>query len=132
MAAKGTTPKVQDVGNAFSQADGEQSVMQLIVDQLEELVVTIVEEIRQRPGVAAAILAGLLGAIVGSMLAAGGGRRASPAERLVRKARGVSEAADLAGLGLKLLQNPMVRGYIRSTMEGQFKKRFSLRGLFQR
>lgn len=69
---------MQNVGNAFSQADGEQSVMQLIVDQLEELVVTIIEEIRERPGVAAAILAGLLGAIVGSILAAGMGRRASP------------------------------------------------------
>lgn len=62
----------------MSKSDGEQGVMQLIVDQLEELVVTVIEEIRERPGVAAAILAGLIGAIVGSMLAAGVARRASP------------------------------------------------------
>jgi hypothetical protein len=106
--------------------DAEQSVMELIVDQLEELVVTIIEEIRERPGVAAALLAGVLGAIVGSVLAAGfARRRSSPRARVVRKARGVSEAADLAGLALKLLQNPMVRGYVRSAMEGQLKKHFS-------
>ena len=112
----------------FSQSNGEQSVMELIVDQLEELVVTIIEEIRARPGVAAAILAGLLGAIAGSMLAASMARRqqARPA-RVARKARGraASEAADLAGLGLKLLQNPTVRGYVRSAMESELKKRFS-------
>jgi uncharacterized membrane protein YeaQ/YmgE (transglycosylase-associated protein family) len=112
----------------FSQSDGEQSVMELIVDQLEELVVTIIEEVRERPGVAAAILAGLLGAIVGSMLAARIPRRQSQPARVVRtaRARNLSEAADLAGLGLKLLQNPMIRGYIRSAMERQLKKRFSV------
>jgi uncharacterized membrane protein YeaQ/YmgE (transglycosylase-associated protein family) len=111
----------------FSQSNAEQSVMELIVDQLEELVVTIIEEIRERPGVAAAILAGVLGAIVGSMLAASLARRhQSPPARVVRKARGVGDAADLAGLALKLLQNPMVRGYVRSAMESQLKKRFSV------
>jgi hypothetical protein len=106
--------------------DAEQSVMELIVDQLEELIVTLIEEIRERPAVAAAILAGVLGAIVGSVLAASLARRrsAGPA-RVVRKARGVTEAADLAGLALKLLQNPLVRGYVRSAVQGQFKKRFS-------
>src|SRR5579859_7984909 len=104
--------------DSFSQSTGDPSVMDLIVDQLEELVVTLVEEIRERPGVAAAILAGLLGAIVGSIVASSlARRRASPPARVVRKARGVSDAAELAGLALKLLQNPMVRGYLRSTME---------------
>ena len=115
--------------DSFTQSNAEQSVMQLIVDQLEELVVTIIEEIRERPGVAAAILAGLLGAIAGSMLAASiARRRPAHPERVVRKARGraMSEAADLAGLALKLLQNPLVRGYVRSAMEGQLKKRFSV------
>lgn len=113
--------------DSFTQSHAEESVMQLIVDQLEELVVTIIEEIRERPGVAAAILAGLLGAIAGSMLAASlARRRQSPPARVVRKARGVSEAADLAGLAVKLLQNPLVRGYVRSAMESQFKKRFSV------
>jgi uncharacterized membrane protein YeaQ/YmgE (transglycosylase-associated protein family) len=110
-----------------TRSHAEESVMQLIVDQLEELVVTVIEEIRARPGVAAAILAGLLGAIGGSLLAARiSRRRQSPPASVVRKARGVSEAADLAGLAIKLLQNPLVRGYIMSTLESQFKKRFSV------
>jgi uncharacterized membrane protein YeaQ/YmgE (transglycosylase-associated protein family) len=113
--------------DSFTQSHAEESVMQLIVDQLEELAVTIIEEIRARPGVAAAILAGLLGAIIGSMVATSVARRRSPSPpaRVMHQARGVSEAADLAGLALKLLQNPLVRGYIRSALEGQLKKRFS-------
>ena len=104
----------------------EQSTMQLILDQVEELVVTIVDEIRQRPGVALALLAAVTGALVGSMLAARASRRhRSPARGVVRKARGMGEAADLAALGVKLLQNPIVRSYVRSAVEGQLKKRFS-------
>jgi hypothetical protein len=103
----------------------EQSTLQLIIDQLEELVVTIIEEIRERPGVAAAILAAVVGIIVGSTLAAGVGRRhASPRARVVSKVRG--EAVDLVGLAIKLVQNPIVRGYLRSAVEGQLKKRFSI------
>ncbi len=110
----------------YGESNVEQSTMQLIVDQLEEFIVTIIEEVRQRPGVAVAILAGVVGAVVGAMLAARAGRRqASPTRRVVRKARGMSEAVDLAGLGLKLLQNPLVRNYVRATVEGQLKKRFS-------
>jgi hypothetical protein len=105
----------------------EQSTMQLILDQVEELLVTIVNEIRQRPGVALALLAAVTGALVGSMLAARASRRhRSPARGVVRKARGVGEAADLAALGVKLLQNPIVRSYVRSAVEGQLKKRFSM------
>jgi len=105
----------------------DQSTMHLIIDQLEELVVTIIDEVRQRPAVAVAILAGVAGALAGSMLATRfSNRHASPPARVVHKARGVGEAADLAGLGVKLLQNPIVRGYIRSAVEGQLKKRFSL------
>ena len=78
-------------------------------------------------GVALALLAAVTGAFVGSKLAARTSRRhASPARGVVRKARGVGEAAELAGLGLKLLQNPIVRGYIASAVEGQLKKRFSM------
>ncbi len=105
----------------------EQSTMQLILDQVEELVVTIVDEIRQRPGVALALLAAVTGALVGSMLAARASRRhRSPARGVVRKARGMGEAADLAALGVKLLQNPIVRSYVRSAVEGQLRKRFSM------
>ncbi|MDQ6675581.1 MAG: hypothetical protein M3069_33435 [Chloroflexota bacterium] len=113
--------------DAFSKPNAERSVMELIVDQLEELIVTIVEDIRQRPGVAAAILAAVVGVIVGSVLAATLGRkRPSAPARVVRKARGATEAADLAGLGLKLLQNPLVRGFVLSAVQRQMKKRFSI------
>jgi hypothetical protein len=112
--------------DSFSPSHVEQGTMQLVMDQLEELIVTIVEEIRERPGVAAAIFAALLGAVIGSLLAARArSRPVSPPARLARRARGMGEAAELAAIGLKLLQNPLVRGYIRSTMEGQLKKRFS-------
>jgi len=100
--------------------------MNLIVDQLEELVVTLVEEIRRRPGVAAAILAAVVGAFVGTLIAKGGRRgHSSPARGVAHKARDASEAVELAALAFKLLQNPMVRGYIRSAIEGQFKKRMA-------
>ncbi len=105
----------------------EQSTLQLIVDQFEELLVTIIDEIRQRPSVALAFLAAVAGAVIGSTLAARAGRRhASPGRGVVRKARGMGDAAELAGLGLKLLQNPIVRSYIVSAIEGQLKKRFSV------
>jgi hypothetical protein len=108
------------------QSNVEQSTLQLIIDQLEELVVTIIEEIRERPGVAAALLAAVLGVVVGSMLASGVGRRhASPPARVAHKARTVTEAGDLAALAIRLLQNPIVRSYLRSAVEGQLKKRFS-------
>ncbi len=105
----------------------EQSTMQLILDQFEELLVTIIDEIRERPGVALAFLAAITGAVIGSTLAARAGRRrhASPARGVARKARGMAEAAELAGLALRLLQNPIVRSYIASAVEGQLKKRFS-------
>ena len=112
---------------SFGGSEVDQSTTQLVIDQIEELVVTIIEEIRERPGVAAAILAGLLGAIIGSMLAAGvGRRRPSPPERVIRKARGVTDVADLAALAFRLLQNPVVRGFVLSMLERQLKKRFSV------
>jgi hypothetical protein len=77
------------MNDTYSQTNLEESTMQLIVDQLEELIVTIIEEVRQR-------------------------------------ARGIGEAAELAGLGLKLMQNPLVRSFLRSALESQLKKRFSV------
>jgi len=104
----------------------EQSTMQLIADQLEELVVTIIDEIRQRPAVALAFLAAVTGALIGSMLAARASRRhVSPPRGVVRRARGMGDAAELAGLGLRLVQNPIVRSYLISAVEGELKKRFS-------
>ena len=108
-------------------SNAEQSTLQLVIDQVEELVVTLIEEIRQRPGVAAAILAAIVGIVLGSLLAARFGRRSTSApERVVRRARGMAEAGDLAALGIKLLQNPIVRSYVRNKIERQLKKRFAV------
>ena len=102
----------------------EESTLQLIIDQLEELVVTVIEEIRERPGIALAIFAALMGAFVGSRLAQGmARRRASAPARVARRARRVGEAAELAGLGLRLMQNPIVRGVAIAALERQLKHR---------
>jgi hypothetical protein len=69
--------------------------------------------------------AAIVGAVIGSVLAAGAGRRRSPVERVVHRARGAADTLDLAGLGVKLLQNPVIRGYIWSAIESQVKKRIS-------
>ena len=100
----------------------EQSTLQLIVDQLEELIVTLIEEIRERPGVAAAIFAALLGALIGSALAARGRRNAAVAERVARQARGIGEVAEVAGIALRLLEIPLVRAILLN----QLKKRLTI------
>jgi uncharacterized membrane protein YeaQ/YmgE (transglycosylase-associated protein family) len=113
--------------DSFSQPNVEQSTMQLVVDQLEELIVTIIEEIRERPGVAAAILAAVVGAFVGSMLAANVGRRGSlPPAKVARSARGLGDAAELVGLGVRLLQNPLVRAFAVSALQAQLRKRMPI------
>jgi hypothetical protein len=111
------------MSNTFDQSGLEQSRLELIVDQLEELVVTIIEEIRERPGVAVAVLAGVVGAVIGLLLASGGrGRHAAPHHRV---ARHVGHGADLIGLGMGLLQNPIVRAYLVSAVAGIVKRRLS-------
>ena len=108
-------------------ASADDSTFQLVLDQLEELVVTIVEEIRQRPGVAVALVAGVLGALVGSRLAMRR-RRPAPAKpvRMARRgARNVGDAADLFGTGMHVLQNPIVRGLIFAAIARQFRGRSS-------
>jgi hypothetical protein len=104
----------------------DESTLQLIIDQLEELVVTVIEEIRERPGVALAIVAGLVGAFVGARLAANMSRRRTIAPRRVaHRARRVGDAAELAGMGVKLLQNPIVRGLLIAAIERQLKRQLS-------
>jgi hypothetical protein len=101
----------------------EDSTFQLVLDQLEELVVTIVDEIRERPGVALAILAGIIGAIVGAGIAGRASRRGSPpTRRAERSARSVAGAADV---GMALLKNPLVRGLVVSLVSREFKRRMS-------
>ena len=148
-----------------SWSGGSESVVQLIVDQMEELLLTLLEEIRARPSVAMAIGAGVLGAVLGSVLAARLTRPRRPppvsatsellgalAETLVgamprrvdgqaipkaaakaskraqKSARGLgnmADFADLAGLGVRLLENPIVRSYARAAVANQLRKRFS-------
>src|SRR5438105_6584660 len=98
LVARGTARMQESVA--------EESTLQLVFDQLEELVVTVIEEIRERPGVALAIAAGLIGAFFGARLAARMNRhRAMAPRRVARKARRVGDAAELAGLGVRLMQN---------------------------
>jgi len=105
-------------------SDVEDSTFQLVVDQLEELVVTIIEEIRERPGIALAVVAGVVGAMIGSWLAR---RKQPPAP--VRAARGTTrtagDAADLARLALRLLQNPIVRAILVAALERQLRSRLA-------
>jgi hypothetical protein len=115
---------MQDAGRG---SDFDQSTLQLVVDQLEELVVTLIEEIRERPAVAAAIAAGVIGAVVGTFLAARAmGSRPSPPRRAAKRARGLADAADLAGLGVRLFENPIVRAYAREALSSQIRRRFKI------
>jgi len=111
-------------------SDVEDSTLQLVIDQLEELVVTLIEEVRERPGIALAVVAGVVGAMVGSWLARRGSAAAPPpAPPPVRAARNTArttgDAADLARLGLRLLQNPIVRTILIAALERQFRSRFA-------
>jgi hypothetical protein len=105
---------------SFGGSEVDQSATQLVIDQIEELVVTIIEEIRARPAVALAILAAVVGAIVGSMIAAGAGRPKPVTTRVARRVSRMGDFAELTRLGVKLLENPIVRAAVLS----QFKKRF--------
>ncbi|MBV9169954.1 MAG: hypothetical protein JOZ81_07700 [Chloroflexi bacterium] len=109
------TEKMQD-------AYTEDSTIQLIVDQVEELVVTLIEEIRERPGVAAAILAAVVGVIIGSALAARTRRTPAVPERVARKTQGAGQVAQLAGIALSLLENPIVRAMILKQLKGRFSR----------
>src|SRR5258708_29626506 len=99
----------------------EQSVMEVLFDQLEELIVTIVEEVRERPGVAVAILAGVVGVVMGSILA-GRSRRRGRLAPVARRARDVTDTGELLGLGLRLLQNPIAR----AALIGMLRRRFAM------
>ena len=154
----------ESVGDDSDWGKGTDGVMQLIVDQVEELIITILEELRTRPAVAAAIFAGVVGAMIGTALAARMRQKRRPppsagaemlgalagtlasavprrvdgkvvgkaASRTRKRARqglsrasGVGDMADLAGLGLRLLENPIVRSYARAAIAKQLRKRFN-------
>lgn len=72
--------------------------MQVTIDAVEEIVITLIEAVRERPGVAAAILAGVMGAFVGLAIAAITSRRREakkPRKRAGRLFAGVASALDL-------------------------------------
>jgi hypothetical protein len=110
---------------SFGASEVDQSTTQLIIDQIEELVVTLIEEIRERPAVAAALLAAVVGAIIGGVLAAGMRRPKPVTKRVARGVGTVGDMADLAGLAFRLLENPLVRSYLRAAVTGQLKRRFT-------
>jgi hypothetical protein len=104
----------------------DQSTAQLVIDQIEELVVTIIEEIRERPAVAVAILAALIGAFIGTRLAARRRGEAKPLpKQVVRKASGFGGFTDLFGLAFRLLENPIVRSYVLAMVAQQIRKRIA-------
>jgi hypothetical protein len=111
----------------YQESNVDESTLQLVIDQLEELVATIIEEVRERPAVVVAIGAAVVGAAVGSRLARGMAARRSrvPAARAIGKARRVGDMAQLAGLVIRLLQNPIVRGLVLAALERQIKRRVS-------
>lgn len=140
-------------------------VFQLVVDTLEEIAVTVLEGIRERPGLALTLIAGVAGALVGLVFAAGKARelrKPAPAKtvsnlfagwtnaldledrthrvatvarksakRADRRSSGLfgdltslRGAADLVPVTLRLLENPIVRSYIRATLAKQISGRF--------
>jgi uncharacterized membrane protein YeaQ/YmgE (transglycosylase-associated protein family) len=106
-------------------SDVGDSTLQLVIDQLEELVVTIIEEVRERPGIALALVAGVVGAVVGSWLARR--KRAAAAVRGARgTARSAGDTASLLGTVMRMLQNPLVRALIVATIERQVRRRLAL------
>jgi hypothetical protein len=115
-------------GSDSTQESGiDESVGQLVIDQLEELVVTVVEEIRERPTVAMAIVAGIVGALVGVRFAdtLGGRRKSSIQAQPVHTMRGSGSTAQLVGLGMRLLQNPIVRTLLLGILEREFRRRMA-------
>jgi hypothetical protein len=121
----GTTLIAED--HLMRDSNVEPGTFQLILDQLEELIVTLIEEIRERPGVALAVLAAVLGALIGSALAGRAARRGlQPPARAARRARSLGAASELMGLGMRLMQNPIVRGLVFAAVQRQLRRRLRL------
>jgi hypothetical protein len=105
-------------------SDVDDSTVQLVIDQLEELVVTLIEELRERPGIVLAVVAGVVGAIIGSRLARRG-KAPAPIRAARGTARGAGDAADLLGTAMRLLQNPLIRAFLVALLERQLRSRLS-------
>ena len=114
---------------SMQDSTADDSMLHLVLDQVEELVAAVIEEIRERPAVALALAAGVVGALIGVRLAARRGRGSggpAPVRATRRKVRSMGDATELAGLGIRLLQNPIVRGLVLAAIERQLKRRLSL------
>jgi len=165
----------------FSESDGADSwgrpagTLEFIVDQFEELIVSLIEEIRERPMVVAAIFAAIVGAILGGVIARArrpkprveiprvapgdlmdalsslmgearpraqevrkavgksvgksgksvgkSGRQASKSSRDWLGKLGFGDWADLLAIGTQLMENPLVRSYVRAALAGQLRRR---------
>jgi hypothetical protein len=70
-----------------------------------------------------AIFAGIVGALVGAGLASRSRPRKVVPARAKHAPGGVGDAAELAGLGLRLLRHPIVRGLIVASVGRQFRRR---------
>ena len=152
-----------DVGTQWDSASGDsEDFLQRVVDLAEDLLVTLIEAVRERPQVAAALAAAVVGAAIGTALAgvtrpkprprppsalvdvlAGLASAVALEERTKRvsgvatesakkaarknpfqmKADDLKNVGALAPIAFQLLQNPVVRGYIRSAIQSQMKKR---------
>lgn len=105
-----------EVSESMQDSYGDRSTLQLVIDQLEELIVTLIEEIRERPAIAGALLAAVIGAMLGGALAARGRSRPRAPRRLAKRARTMTDLAELTRLGLRLLENPLVRGILMNQL----------------
>ena len=108
---------------SYGSSEVDQSTLQLVIDQVEELIVTLIEEVRERPGVALAILAAVVGAIVGSKLAS---RRSHPKPIPKKQIETAFDAGDLAGGIAKLLNNPLVRSVLFTMLMRVLRKRVGI------
>ena len=98
-------------GDGFDDG-GPEDFFQLVVELLEEMTVTVLEGIRERPGVAAAILAGIVGAFVGLGFAAWKARRQAPPP----PAKGLARAVGAMASAIELEQRAkwLGKGSVRS------------------
>jgi hypothetical protein len=137
--ASGEAPRWEDSGLSDEYTD----LPTLAIQRLTGLATGLVEFVRAQPIVAAAVLAALLGAVVGVGLA----RRPRPSarERLVEaveerveeatrsarraasrgaRAGGAVQVGELVGLAMRLLENPLVRGYLLQIAARKVAQRF--------
>lgn len=111
------------MNTSYGSSEVDQSTLQLVIDQVEELIVTLIEEARARPGVAVAILAAVVGAIVGSALAARRMRARQTPKKQIDTAFDMSDLA--TGIG-NLLNNPIVRSFLFALVTRVVRKRVGM------